>query len=51
MERLRNQLHEARSSGTPAPPPRLPVYGLLPRNLLFLLVVLLHGMRRLLPPY
>jgi hypothetical protein len=25
--------------------------GLLPRNLLFLLVVLLHGFRRLLPPY
>lgn len=25
--------------------------GLLPRNLLFLVVVLLHGFRRLLPPF
>ena len=51
MERLGGQLYEARSSGTPAEPLRLPIYGLLPRNLLFLLVVLLHGLRRLLPPY
>ena len=51
MERLGNQLYEARSSGTPAAPLRLPVYGLVPRNLLFLLVVLLHGLRRLVPPY
>jgi ADP-ribosylglycohydrolase len=32
-------------------PPRLFWPGLLPRNLLFLLVVLAHGFRRLLPPY
>lgn len=30
---------------------RLPVLGLLFRNMLFLLVVLYHGLRRLLPPY
>ena len=28
-----------------------PVFQLLMRNLLFLIVVLLHGFRRLLPPY
>lgn len=31
--------------------PSLFVPGLAPRNLLFLIVVLLHGLRRLLPPY
>lgn len=31
--------------------PRLPALGLLARNLVFLIVVLLHGLRRLLPPY
>jgi len=29
----------------------LPMYGVLPRNVFFLLVVLYHGFRRLLPPY
>jgi len=51
MERLADRLHDARSTGTPAEPPRLPAYGLVPRNLFFLLVVLLHGLRRLAPPY
>ncbi|MDP1563871.1 MAG: ADP-ribosylglycohydrolase family protein [Pirellulaceae bacterium] len=32
-------------------PPRLPVIGVLVRNLFFILVVLLHGFRRLGPPY
>lgn len=32
-------------------PPRLNVVAVLTRNLFFLLVVLLHGFRRLLPPY
>lgn len=31
--------------------PGLPVWGLLPRNMFFLLVVLVHGFRRLAPPY
>lgn len=31
--------------------PRLPVWGIVARNLLFLLVVLFHGLRRFLPPY
>jgi ADP-ribosylglycohydrolase len=30
---------------------RLPVWGVLPRNLFFLLIVLCHGIRRLFPPY
>ena len=51
MERLAAQVYEARSQRTPIRPIRLPIYGLLPRNLLFLAVVLMHGMRRLLPPY
>lgn len=35
-------------------PPKIPpcfLPGILPRNILFLIVVLLHGFRRLLPPY
>jgi signal recognition particle subunit SRP54 len=31
--------------------PRLPVLGIMARNLFFLLVVLFHGFRRLAPPY
>jgi hypothetical protein len=42
-----SEREQARSRG----PLRLFWLGLLPRNLLFLLVVLLHGFRRLLPPY
>ena len=40
------------AEGQPDSPGPLPLLwpGLLPRNLLFLLVVLLHGFRRRLPP-
>lgn len=51
MERLAAALRDARTSSSCAPPPRLPVYGVLSRNLLFASVVLAHGFRRLLPPY
>lgn len=51
MERLAAELYEARVCGLSARPPRLPAYGILPRNLLFLAVVLTQGFRRLLPPY
>lgn len=51
MKRLASQLAEVRSSGTPAKPPRLPAWGLLPRNGAFGAIVLAHGFRRLLPPY
>ena len=40
----------ARAEGV-AQPPRLFVPAILLRNLFFLIVVLLHGLRRLLPPY
>jgi len=51
MERLATQLANVRNSRTTARPLRLPVYGVLPRNLAFLAVVLAHGFRRLFPPY
>ena len=55
-DRLARECHEARSSG-PAPRPAraaalaINVPGLLLRNVVFLLIVLTHGFRRLLPPY
>lgn len=51
MERLAHQLAEALEGGVGQRPMRLPLYGVIPRNLLFLAVVLGHGFRRLLPPY
>ncbi|HVA47393.1 MAG TPA: ADP-ribosylglycohydrolase family protein [Pirellulales bacterium] len=51
MERLAVALCEARTTGSCAPPPRLPIYGVLPRNAFFASLVLGHGFRRLLPPY
>jgi ADP-ribosylglycohydrolase len=45
-DRLAEQL-----ANRPTPPVRYFWPGLIPRNLLFLLVVLLHGFRRLAPPY
>ena len=51
LEALSRQLASVRNNGFPQRPLRLPIYGLLPRNLLFLTVVLAHGFRRLLPPY
>lgn len=52
MERLALRMAEVRSNylgGSPGPPVSFLALGL--RNLGFLLVVLLHGLRRLLPPY
>jgi ADP-ribosylglycohydrolase len=51
MERLTVQLGSTLDSGTPARPVKLPVWGVLFRNLFFLLIVLGHGFRRLFPPY
>lgn len=51
MEKLGQRLAEAVSEGTAKPALSLPIYAVLPRNLFFLIVVLLHGFRRLLPPY
>ena len=51
MEQLAESAVRAVESGVHQRWLRLPIYGLLPRNLLFLTVVLFHGFRRLLPPY
>jgi ADP-ribosylglycohydrolase len=51
MEQLGAQLDGSVQSGTVDRPIKLPIYGVLPRNLFFLLLVLCHGFRRLLPPY
>lgn len=48
--RLANQFVGQESTGAPGPMPLL-WPGLIPRNLMFLLIVLVHGLRRLLPPY
>ena len=50
MEQLSQQLAAARS-GEMILPISLPMWQVLPRNTLFLLIVLFHGFRRLLPPY
>jgi ADP-ribosylglycohydrolase len=49
-KRLADQLSVGESGAYPVPVP-LCWPGLIPRNLLFLLIVLLHGFRRLAPPY
>jgi len=51
MERLAAQLDSTMQTGIATRPIRLPLYGVIPRNLFFLFVVLLHGARRALPPY
>ncbi|MBI3865989.1 MAG: ADP-ribosylglycohydrolase family protein [Planctomycetia bacterium] len=51
MERLAGQLSAESRTEKAAPPLRLPVYGVIPRNLVFLGIVLAHGFRRLFPPY
>jgi ADP-ribosylglycohydrolase len=50
MERLAAQLARTRQTGFPERPLRLPAGAVLLRNALVLVVVLLHGLRRLLPP-
>lgn len=51
MENLGTELATALEQRSPRQPPRLPIAGLMARNLFFLLVVLFHGFRRLAPPY
>jgi ADP-ribosyl-[dinitrogen reductase] hydrolase len=50
MTRLATQLAGAEPN-VPGRPIALPVAGTLARNLFFMIVVLVHGFRRLLPPY
>ncbi|HSF40439.1 MAG TPA: ADP-ribosylglycohydrolase family protein [Thermoanaerobaculia bacterium] len=51
MERLGLQLGRVLKEGRTERPSGLPVLGIAVRNLTFLVLVLLHGLRRLLPPY
>ena len=51
MERLARQLDSSIQSATPERPIKLSFLNLLLRNLFFLVIVLFHGFRRLLPPY
>ncbi len=51
MIALGEQLSAVMESGVKARPIRMAAWGLIPRNVFFLLVVLFHGLRRLLPPY
>lgn len=51
MERLGSQLESSIHATGKWRPIKMPVWGLVPRNLFFLLIVLCHGFRRLLPPY
>jgi ADP-ribosyl-[dinitrogen reductase] hydrolase len=51
MEQLGDQLASTMHSSMKKHSVKLPVWGLLPRNVFFLLIVLYHGFRRLFPPY
>jgi ADP-ribosylglycohydrolase len=51
MEQLGKRLAQGCGQGRRQPALRLPLWGIVVRNLFFFLVVLLHGFRRLLPPY
>lgn len=51
IEALGSQLARVSQEGIAERSLSLPVYGVLLRNLFFMLVVILHGVRRLLPPY
>ncbi len=51
MERLSIQLESTTQTGSADRSIQPPILMLLPRNIFFLLVVLMHGFRRLLPPY
>ena len=51
MERLAVQVNSSINTDGKKGTIFFPVWGILPRNLFFLLIVLYHGFRRLLPPY
>jgi ADP-ribosylglycohydrolase len=51
MDRLGQQVQDVIESGAPQRPAKLPWWGLVPRNLLFLFVVFAHVIRRAFPPY
>lgn len=51
LEELGSRLADALADGRPRKAPSLRVYKIFLRNLLFIAVILIHGLRRLLPPY
>lgn len=51
MENLARVYTSNQSTEPPTRSPELPLWGVLPRNLFFLIIVLFHGFRRLVPPY
>jgi ADP-ribosyl-[dinitrogen reductase] hydrolase len=51
MEQLGRQLAEVCQRGQAQQPVAVALYKVLPRNLFFLVVVLFHGLRRVLPPF
>jgi ADP-ribosyl-[dinitrogen reductase] hydrolase len=51
LERVASRLAEQKNCGMPLGPIHYCWPGLIVRNVLFLIVVLLHGFRRLIPPY
>jgi ADP-ribosyl-[dinitrogen reductase] hydrolase len=51
MKRLARTTREALNSGQPTRPPNRRAIAILCRNAAFLLIVLVHALRRLLPPY
>ncbi|MBU1109256.1 MAG: ADP-ribosylglycohydrolase family protein [Candidatus Riflebacteria bacterium] len=51
MERLGNELSMNAEDKSDSPTPELRFWQILPRNIFVLIVVLLHGFRRLFPPY
>jgi len=51
MEALGRQLASVRAQNTTQRPMTLPFLKVAPRNVFFLIVVLAHALRRLLPPY
>lgn len=51
MEYLAKQLYASMQTGISDRPIQVPILGMLLRNVFFLLVVVSHCFRRLLPPY
>ena len=51
LRKVASRLVQQKRDGQPLGPVRYFWPAVLPRNLLFLIVVLLHGFRRLAPPY
>ncbi|MBI5387410.1 MAG: ADP-ribosylglycohydrolase family protein [Verrucomicrobia bacterium] len=51
LRKLANRLAQQQDQPEPLQPVRYFWLGVLPRNVVFLLVVLIHGLRRLFPPY